>query len=123
MYVTDCSCVCNSYGLAFTIYSSTGDHLKVAKQTSWLPGIVTYVFLHQGNLLFDETRKDAVQFKLCQEDETYYTRYLAGCPACLGINIFADFARILYSHPSTKLAKLMIQPPAQHEPKLTLIMV
>ena len=34
-----------------------------------------------------------------------------------------DFARILYSHPSIKLAKLMIEPPVPHEPKLTLIMV
>ena len=36
---------------------------------------------------------------------------------------FTDFAKILYSHPSIKLAKLLIQPPPPHEPKLTLIMV
>ena len=82
------------------------------------------VFVCQGNLLSDETGQGALQFELRRQNETYPSRYLVIVASIVnGYEGVTDFARILYSHPSIKLGKLMFQPPGSHQPKLTLIMV
>ena len=44
------SYVCNSFGFAFTIYSSTGDHLKVPKLLTYSFPVMWHAYFYQGNL-------------------------------------------------------------------------
>lgn len=115
------SCVCSSFGLAFTIYSTAGDQVKV--WSIFLVSVMNILFFCQATYCLMKQGRVLSSLNYATKMKVTTPGILLAVLTLTGHKHVTDFAKILYSHPSIKLAKLMIEPPAPHEPKLTLIMV